>query len=87
MLARARVGLHRNGRLVEEGTGANVLDSPLHALLHFLVELRACPDAADLAAGDVVTTGTWTDAWPVAAGERWTARFDSALPTIEVGFE
>lgn len=86
-LARARVRLHRNGDFVEEGVGANVLDSPLRALMHFLVELRACPGATDLVAGDVVTTGTWTDAWPVLPGERWTAKFDSVLPNLEGGFE
>ncbi len=64
-LAGARVRLHRNGSLAEEGAGANVLDSPLRALQHFLVELRSCPDATDVVAGDIVTTGTWTDAWLV----------------------
>ena len=63
-----------------------MLDSPLRALLHFLAELRAGPGASDIAAGDIVTTGTWTDAWPVCAGEVWSARFDSALPALEVGF-
>lgn len=86
-LAGARVRLSRNGTLVEEGVGANVLDSPLHALMHFLVELRSCLGAGDVAAGDMVTTGTWTDAWPVRAGEHWTARFDSVLPELEVRFE
>lgn len=86
-LAGARVGLYQNGRLVEEGSGAHVLDSPLHALLHFLTELRACPGATDLVAGDIVTTGTWTDAWPVQPGERWQARFDTVLPPLEIHFE
>jgi 2-oxo-3-hexenedioate decarboxylase len=86
LLARARVRLHRNGSFVEEGAGSHVLDSPLRALLHFLAELRAGPGADEIAAGDIVTTGTWTDAWPVCAGEVWTARFDSALPALEVGF-
>jgi 2-oxo-3-hexenedioate decarboxylase len=86
-LAAARVGLSRNGALAEQGTGANVLDSPLRALMHFLVELRSCPGATDVAAGDMVTTGTWTDAWPVQPGEHWTARFDSVLPALEVRFE
>jgi 2-oxo-3-hexenedioate decarboxylase len=85
-LASARVRLQRNGALVEEGSGANVLDSPLHALLHFVTELRSCPGAPDLAANDVVTTGTWTDAWPVAAGQRWSARFD-VLPALEINFK
>ncbi|OGB07530.1 MAG: hydratase [Burkholderiales bacterium RIFCSPHIGHO2_12_FULL_69_20] len=87
LLAAARVGLHQNGRRVEEGRGADVLDSPLSALLHFLTELRACPGATDVAAGDIVTTGTWTDAWPVRPGEHWQARFDAVLPGLEIHFE
>ena len=43
LLARARVRLHRNGRLVEEGAGAHVLDSPLRALLHFLRNCAPAP--------------------------------------------
>jgi len=86
LLSCARVRLRRNGEFVEEGAGANVLGSPLRALKHFLAELRACPGAADIAAGDIVTTGTWTDAWPVQEGERWTAHFDAALPALEVSF-
>lgn len=86
-LAGARVRLSRNGALVEEGMGAHVLDSPLRALMHFLVELRSCPGATDVAAGDIVTTGTWTDAWSVQTGEHWAARFDAVLPALEVRFE
>jgi len=85
-LAAARVELSRNGALVEEGAGANVLDGPLRALRHFIAELRSCPGAAGVKARDVVTTGTWTDAWPVAPGERWAARYDSVLSALEVEF-
>ncbi|MDQ2778259.1 MAG: hydratase [Pseudomonadota bacterium] len=85
-LATATVGLQRGGADVESGVGANVLDSPLHALLHFVNELRACPGAPDLQAGDVVTTGTWTDAWPVQRGERWRADFGGRLPALEIAF-
>ena len=85
-LARAAVTLTRDGDAVDQGSGANVLDGPLHALLHFVRELRACPGAPALQAGDVITTGTWTNAWPVAPGETWTARFDSPLPPLEVRF-
>ena len=86
VLAAVRVRLQKNGATVETGSGANVLDSPLHGLMHFLTELHACPGAGDVKAGDVVTTGTWTDAWPVSAGQTWSARFDSALPQLEVRF-
>jgi 2-keto-4-pentenoate hydratase len=51
-----------------------------------VAELRACPAATDIAPGDIVTTGTWTDAWPVQAGEVWRAEFDQALPALEVSF-
>lgn len=85
-LARTRLGLSRNGALVEEGVGASVLDDPLHALHHFLQELRACPGAPDLRAGDVVTTGTWTDAWPVEPGDHWSASFSAGLPSLRVKF-
>ena len=85
-LATAGVVLCRGKEVVERGVGANVLDGPLHALRHFLQSLRECPGAPDLQPGDVVTTGTWTDAWPVAAGQRWVAQFDPPLSRLEVSF-
>ena len=69
-----------------QGFGSNVLDGPLHALKHFVEALRDCPGATDLQPGDVVTTGTWTDAWPVAAGETWSADFEPPLARLEVRF-
>ena len=83
-LTQARCVLRKGAEQVDTGTGANVLEGPLHALLHFLQELRACPGAPDLLPGDVVTTGTWTDAWPVAAGEEWIAQFDAPLAPLTV---
>ncbi len=87
LLANASVALLKNGEAIEQGQGRNVLDSPLRALLHFVETLRACPDAPDLHAGDVVTTGTWTDAWPVLPGESWSARFSEPLPGLTVRFD
>ena len=63
-----------------------VLDGPLHALAHLLAELRNCPGAPALQPGDVVTTGTWTDAWPVQRGETWHAEFGAPLAPISVRF-
>lgn len=82
-LAGCGVRLSCDGREVEAGRGANVLDSPLHALHHFVWELQRCPGAPALREGDVVTTGTWTDAWPVAPGQTWAARFDAPLPPLQ----
>ena len=85
-LAAGRVELQCGQTVVDQGLGANVLDSPLQALVHFLAALRARPDARGLVAGDVVTTGTWTDAWPVEPGQTWTARFHASLPPLSVSF-
>ena len=85
-LAATTVALTRDGQVLERGRGAAVLDSPVRALLHFVRELQACPGAPGIMPGDVVTTGTWTDAWPVQAGETWRAEFDALLPPVEIRF-
>ena len=69
---------------VAQGKGSHVLDSPLRALHYFMQELRACPCAADLKAGDVITTGTWTDAFPIASGQDWTADFPPPLSALHL---
>lgn len=65
------VSLARGGVVVDRGTGANVLDSPAFALSQMARTLAAYPALAPLEAGEIVTTGTITDAWPVAPGETW----------------
>ena len=83
-LAPLHVTLQRDGRDVDTGTGTNVLDGPLHALRHFVRERSRCAGAPALRRGDVVTTGTWTDAWPLAPGGRWRAAFDAPLGDVEL---
>ena len=85
-LAKTRVRLLRGQAPVDEGTGVNVLDGPLHALRHFVLEQQRCPGAPALLAGDVVTTGTWTDAWPVEAGQVWRSEFDAPFDGLEITF-
>ncbi len=86
LLATARVSLLNGDEVVEQGQGSNVLGGPLRALHAFLAELRQCAGAPDLMPGDVVTTGTWTDAWPVRRGERWSAQFSAPLSNLQVEF-
>lgn len=62
-------------RVIDTGVGANVLDSPALALVHLARLLVTQPQFPPLAAGEVVTTGTVTDAWPVAAGETWSSDY------------
>lgn len=63
--------LRRNGAEVERGRGAIVLGSPLAALAYLVELLARQPESPPLAAGEIVSTGTLTDAHPVAAGETW----------------
>jgi 2-keto-4-pentenoate hydratase len=92
-LAGLRLKLYGDGVLKDEGVGANVLDGPVQALLHFVRELRATPDAPALRAGDIITTGTLTDAWPVQAGQTWHTEIAAsgpvagALKGLKVRFE
>ena len=86
-LARAlgdfRVALLKNGSEVDRGTGANVLGSPLSALKHLVAILDRDRGNPPVAAGEIITTGTLTKAFPIAAGETWTTTIEGiALPGL-----
>lgn len=77
----------RCGDVIEHGHARDVLDGPLSALKH-LVELLDKDDVnPQVAAGEIITTGTLTRAMPVKPGERWTTEL-AGLPVggIEIRF-
>jgi 2-keto-4-pentenoate hydratase len=76
LLPAARVVLRRGRKRIDEGIGANVLDSPLLALAHLVELLALQPDFDNLHAGEIVSTGTLTDAHPVSPGETWSTAFE-----------
>lgn len=84
LLARMSLQLVHQQQLVETGYASHVLDSPLMALLYFLKALRQCPGATDVQAGDVITTGTWTDAAPLMAGQQWESRYEHPLTGLKI---
>jgi 2-oxo-3-hexenedioate decarboxylase len=67
--------LARDGIVQQTGRGDVVLGSPLLALAQVARLLAQMPQFSPLAAGEIVTTGTLTDALPVGAGERWEADY------------
>jgi 2-oxo-3-hexenedioate decarboxylase len=73
-LSRFEIDLFRNGAPMDHGVAANVLDGPLFALRHLAETLAQDPLNPPLAAGEIVTTGTLTRAFPVAAGEEWSTQ-------------
>jgi len=67
--------LRKSRTVVDRGVGANVLGSPALALAHLARLLATQPQFQPLAPGEVITTGTLTDAWPIAPGEIWTSDY------------
>lgn len=70
------VALSRNGGVVDRGQGTNVLGGPLSALRHLVDLLATEPADPPLAAGEIVTTGTLTRAFPMLPDEAWTTTFE-----------
>jgi len=82
-----RVTLSKRGETIDTGVGANVLDSPALALAHLASVLAAHPQLTLLGAGELVTTGTITDAWPVTRGETWSSDYGTLeLAGLELEF-
>jgi 2-oxo-3-hexenedioate decarboxylase len=77
-LARLQLTLSRDAVELDTGRGANVLDGPLNALRLWLDAMAQYSPQWRVRAGDVVTTGTITDAWPMASGQVWRSRPDHA---------
>ena len=91
MLANASVSLSLiegdSFTLRAAGFGSNVLDSPVHAVWHLHQLLLSQPQFAPLAAGEIITTGTLTDAYPIEAGQTWTTAFSGvSLSGLTVSF-
>jgi 2-oxo-3-hexenedioate decarboxylase len=60
-----------HGSVAARGHARNVLDGPLHTLRYLMNVLQSDPANPPLAAGEIVTTGTLTDAMRISRGERW----------------
>ena len=80
--------LSRGDSVIDRGTGANVLGGPPLALAHLARLLAGQPQFPQLSAGEIVTTGTVTDAWPVAPSEVWPSDYGGlGLNGLQVRFE
>ena len=91
MLAGATLSLSRSTAdgtaLCAAGFGSDVLDSPLHALLALHRQLQEQPQFSPLQAGELISTGSWTDAVPVKRGEVWSSAFSQLnLPGLNLSF-
>jgi 2-keto-4-pentenoate hydratase len=86
-LTRFEISLYRDGVLMDRGQAVNVLDGPLSALRHLNDLLAEDPYNPPLAAGEIVTTGTVTRAFPIERGETWHTELHGLdLPRLTIGF-
>lgn len=91
VLRHASVSLSRvadgDATMVGTGFGRYVMDSPVLALWDLHQRLRRQRGFPPLKAGELITTGSWTDTHPVRAGERWNSAFASVnIPGLCVDF-
>lgn len=77
------LSLLKNGTLAAEGAGKNALRSPALCLAELAAALSRQPGAEPLGPGDLVSSGSLTDAQPIAAGESWVAAA-KGLPVADV---
>lgn len=75
-LSNCVVELQQDGKTLQTGRGSNVMGHPLAALAHLATLISERPAAPPLQAGERVSTGTMTDALPIARGQCWSTRFD-----------
>lgn len=90
-LANASVSLSCSAQpsftLMAAGFGSDVLDNPVNALWQLHRQLQSQPQFNPLAAGEIITTGSWTDGYPVVRGQTWTTAFSGlSLAGLTVSF-
>lgn len=91
VLADSSVSLSRSDgeefTLCAAGFGCDVMGSPVYALKHLHRLLVANPQFPPLAAGEIICTGAWAEAFPLAAGQTWLTAFSGvSLPGLSISF-
>lgn len=82
------VEMENDRGISRKGHARNVLGGPLEALKFLVDEIARYPICEPLRAGELVTTGTLTEAMPAVPGETWTAGFQGiALKPLLLRFD
>lgn len=86
-LADASISLSCDERLVGAGYGSNVIHNPLNALWHLHRLINTQSRFPSLHAGEIISSGSWTNAYPIRAGQTWTSAFSGInLAGLSVSF-
>jgi len=87
ILANTSVSLSCDSTLLSAGFGSDLLESPLHALWHLQQLLKNQPESTTLQAGEIISTGTWTDLPAILPGQTWSTAFSGAsLAGLSISF-
>ncbi|MET3107742.1 2-keto-4-pentenoate hydratase [Oxalobacteraceae bacterium GrIS 2.11] len=87
ILANTSVSLSCDSTLLSAGFGSDLLESPLHALWHLQQLLKTQPESTTLQAGEIISTGTWTDLPAISPGQTWSTAFSGAsLAGLSISF-
>lgn len=87
LLAGFDVEMTSGAGVSRKGHARNVLGSPLESLRYLVEEIARTTGAEPLRAGEVVTTGTLTEAMPLAPGDVWQTTFTGIdLAPIRLAF-
>jgi 2-oxo-3-hexenedioate decarboxylase len=78
LLTDLRVTLTGSDGTSRSGAGRDAFGSPLLALQSLVDDLEAHPERRPLKPGEIVTTGTLTEALPVKPGQTWTTVISNA---------
>ena len=79
-LAALHVALLEDGKVIDEGDATIVLDGPLTALRLWVDAMAVQAEQWPIVAGDIVTTGTITDAAPMRPGHRFESAPQRSAP-------
>jgi 2-keto-4-pentenoate hydratase len=86
-LADASISLSCDERLIGAGYGCNVMLNPLNALWHLHQLINSQTRFPSLHKGEVIASGSWTNAYAIRAGQTWTTAFSGiGLAGLSVSF-
>ena len=74
-----KVTLLQNNNVIETGSGRNILEGPISALRYLIKGIENESGEAPIAANDIITTGTLTDAKILRSGETWVAEYTGLI--------
>jgi 2-keto-4-pentenoate hydratase len=74
-LADTSISVSCDDRLIGAGYGSNVMLNPLNALWHLHQLINSQRRFPHLREGEIIASGSWTNSYPIQAGQTWTTAF------------